>query len=66
MNLSPLIGPVDIEPALSSGQIKHVDLGGEAYSGLRPCRYEWVKQVSDACARYRVNFAFDSTGEVFY
>jgi len=65
MNLSPLIGPIDIEPALASGQIEHVDLGGEAYGGLRPCRYEWVKQVSDACARHRVNFAFDSTGEVF-
>ena len=65
MNLSPLIGPIDIEPALSSGQIEHIDLGGEAYGGLRPCRYEWVKQVSDACVRHRVNFAFDSTGEVF-
>lgn len=35
MNLSPLIGPIDIEPALSSGQIEHIDLGGEAYGGLR-------------------------------
>ena len=65
MNLSPLIGPIDIDPALSSGQIEHIDLGGEAYGGLRPCRFEWVKQISDACARHRVNFAFDSTGEVF-
>ena len=45
--------------------IEEADLGGEAYGGLRPCRYEWVKAVSDACARHRVNFAFDSTGEVF-
>jgi hypothetical protein len=65
MNLSPLIGPIDIEPALASGQIEHIDLGGEAHGGQRPCRYEWVRQISDACARHRVNFAFDSTGEVF-
>ena len=65
MNLSPLIGPIDIEPALASGQIEHVDLGGESYGGLRPCHYEWVKKISDICAQYRVNFAFDSTGEVF-
>jgi len=65
MNLSPFIGPIDVEPAVASGQIEHIDLGGEGYGGWRPCHYEWVKQVSDTCARYRVNFSFNSTGAFF-
>ncbi|MDO4216620.1 MAG: DUF5131 family protein [Bacteroidales bacterium] len=65
INLSPLIGRVDVEPAVASGQIEHIDLSGEGFGGSRRCHYEWVKQVSDLCARYRVNFAFDATGTFF-
>ncbi len=65
MNLAPFIGSVDVEPAVRTGQIEHIDLGGEGFGGRRPCRFEWVKAVSDTCTRYRVNFAFDSTGAFF-
>ena len=65
MNLAPLLGPVDITPALASGQIEYVGLGGEGFGGHRPCRYEWVKQISDDCRRYRVNFTFNATGSTF-
>lgn len=65
MNLAPLVGDIDIRPALSSGQIEQVDLGGESFGGVRPCHYEWVKAVSDACRKFGVNFAFNSTGTIF-
>ena len=65
MNLAPLIGEIDISPALASGQIECVCCGGESFGGERPCRYEWVKRISDDCRRHRVNFAFNSTGTCF-
>lgn len=65
MNLAPLLGPIDITAALASGQIESVCLGGEGFGGHRPCRYEWIKQISDDCARYQVNFTFNATGAVF-
>ena len=65
MNLAPLIGSIDIKPALASGQIESVCLGGESFGGQRPCHYEWVKKISDDCKKYRVNFTFNSTGSVF-
>ena len=65
LNLAPFIGPIDIMPAVSTGQIEHIDLGGESFGGKRPCHYEWVKAVSDACEEYKVNFVFNATGDVF-
>lgn len=65
MNLAPLLSEIDITPALASGQIEYVGLGGEGFGGHRPCRYEWVKKISDACRKYKVNFTFNATGSVF-
>ena len=65
MNLAPMIGPIDVEPAVSTGQIEEIDLGGESFGGKRPCHYEWVKAVSDSCERHKVNFVFNATGDVF-
>ena len=65
MNVAPLIGALDLTPALESGQIETVCCGGESFGGERPCRYEWVKKISDDCRRYKVNFAFNSTGTRF-
>ena len=65
INLAPLIGEVDITPALASGQIKNVNLGGEGFGFNRPCHYEWIKRVSDDCARYKVNFTLNAIGSVF-
>ena len=64
-NIAPMIGPVDITPALESGQIELVYLGGEGFGIHRECRYEWVKKVSDDCYKYKVNFIFNSTGTNF-
>ena len=65
INLAPLIGEVDITPALASGQIENVNLGGEGFGFNRPCHYEWIRRVSDDCARYRVNFTLNAIGSVF-
>ena len=65
MNLAPMIGPIDITPALESGQIETVMIGGEGFGGTRPCHYEWIKKVSDDCYRHKVNFFLDAIGSHF-
>ncbi|MCR5257405.1 MAG: phage Gp37/Gp68 family protein [Desulfovibrio sp.] len=65
LNIAPCLGFVDIEPALASGQIESVCLGGEGFGGTRPCRAEWVERTSALCRRWKVNFTFCATGEVF-
>ena len=62
---APFIGPVTIREYLPSGQIEQVLCDGEAYAGARPCRYEWVKSLSDECREYEVTFVFCSLGKCF-
>ncbi len=62
---APLIGEINIEKYLSFGKIELVMCGGENYSGARPCNYEWVKSLSDQCEKYRTNFNFIETGNIF-
>ncbi len=62
---APMIGGVDAECYLATGQIEEVICGGENYDGARPCRYEWVKSLSEQCARHNVTFNFIETGTVF-
>lgn len=66
LNLAPLLGPIDISPALESGQIEQVYLSGEGFGGTRPCRYEWMEQICSECEKHRVNFTVNSVGSVFY
>lgn len=62
---APFIGAIEADKYLSSGLIDEVLCGGENYCGARPCHYEWVKALSDACARHDVTFCFIETGTVF-
>ena len=62
---APLIGPVSLEKYLPEGQIEQVICGGENYDGSRPCRYEWVKLLSEQCCAYDVTFNFIETGTYF-
>lgn len=62
---APFIGPVNAERYLETGQIEEVLCGGENYDGARPCHYEWVKSLSEQCARHNVTFNFIETGTVF-
>ena len=65
VRLAPLLGPVDIGPYLDSGQIEVVACGGENYGGERPCDFEWVKALREACVARDVTFCFMETGTVF-
>ena len=62
---APLIGPVDAERYLATGQFEQVLCGGENYDGARPCHYEWAKGLADQCRRHNVTFDFIETGTVF-
>lgn len=62
---APLIGPVNIASYLRAGQIEQVLADGENYNGARPCRYEWIKGLSDQCKAEDVTFVFCGTGNVF-
>lgn len=62
---APLIGPVDIDKYLDSGQIEQVICGGENYDGSRPCNYDWVKVLYEQCKSHDVTFNFIETGSVF-
>ena len=62
---APFIGPLDIGKYLAEGRIEQVLCGGENYDGSRPCRYEWVKSLSDQCRAYDVTFNFIETGTIF-
>ena len=65
INLAPMLTEIDITPALASGQIENVNLGGEGFGGDRPCHYEWIRRVSDDCTKYRVNFTVNAIGSHF-
>ncbi len=65
MMSAPMIGPVDAERYLASGQIQEVLCGGENYDGARPCHYSWVKSLSDQCRRHDITFNFIETGTRF-
>jgi protein gp37 len=65
INLAPMLTEMDITPALSSGQIENVNLGGEGFGFHRPCHYNWIKRVSDDCALHHVNFTVNAIGSVF-
>ena len=62
---APLIGPVEIRDYLAQGQIEQVLCDGENYGGTRPCHYEWVKCLHDACREFNITFVFCSTGRRF-
>ncbi|MBR4749076.1 MAG: DUF5131 family protein, partial [Abditibacteriota bacterium] len=62
---APLIGSVSIDRYLACGQLEQVLCDGENYGGARPCRYEWVKALSEECRQRNVTFVFCGTGRRF-
>ena len=60
--LAPLISHIDIRPALKSGQIEEVQVGGENYNNPRPCNQDWVESLSWQCEQYNVNFFWYESG----
>ena len=62
---APLLGPISIGRYLDSGMIEQVACGGENYGGTRPCDFEWVKALREACVSRNITFCFMETGTVF-
>lgn len=62
---APFIGPISLEPYLSTGQIEQVNCGGENYDGCRPCYHDWVVTLSNECRKHDVTFCFLETGTKF-
>ena len=62
---APLIGALDIDEYLATGQIEQIVAGGENYGGRRPCDFDWVKSLSRQCIRHDVRFCFIETGTSF-
>lgn len=59
---APLLSPIDLEPALASGQICEVSAGGENYDNPRPCHYEWYEDMAAQCRKYGISFHWYESG----
>ena len=65
LHCAPLLGPLDIETYLDSGEIEQVACGGENYGGSRPCDFAWVKKLQEECVKRNITFCFMETGTTF-
>lgn len=61
LSVEPLLGPVDVRPALESG-IRWVVAGGESGPGARPCELDWLRDIRDACREVGVPFFLKQLG----
>lgn len=52
LSLEPLLGPVDLSPAL--GHLDWVIVGGESGHGARPCNIEWIRSIVKQCQAAQV------------
>lgn len=62
---APLLSKIEIDKYLDMNFIEQVVVGGENYENARPCHYEWVKELSEACLQRNITFCFIETGSVF-
>ena len=62
---APLLSKIEIDKYLDMNFIEQVVVGGENYENARPCHYEWVKELSEACRQRNITFCFIETGSVF-
>lgn len=63
--ISPMLEYVNLTELLPYGLIERVCVGGESYSGARPCHFEWVEQIFLDCQKYNTEFNFHQTGSNF-
>jgi protein gp37 len=60
LHMEPLLGPVDISPALP--HIQWVVVGGENGPGARPMNPDWVRSIRDQCVKAGIKFWFKGFG----
>lgn len=61
----PLLEPVDLSHALSTGQIEKVTAGGESGPQARVCDLQWIESLRRQCIAHQVPFFFKQTGARF-
>ena len=64
LSCEPLLGPVDLDPYLETGDIRWVIDGGESGPGRRSGNPEWFRRIRDACQAYGVPY-FHKQGFAF-
>lgn len=60
----PLLERIDLTPYLTPA-VSQVIAGGESGDDARVCRYDWVLDLRDQCAKHGVAFRFKQTGARF-
>ena len=61
----PLLGPMNLEKYLVSGQFENLVAGGESGEEARVCNYDWILSLHDQCVRHHIPFWFKQTGRYF-
>ena len=63
----PLLERVDLLPYLEGGRIDSVIAGGESgdFEAARPCDFDWILGIRDACIMTGTSFTFKQTGANF-
>ena len=64
LSCEPLLGPVDLNPYLETGDIRWVIDGGESGPGRRGGNPDWFRRIRDACRTYGVPY-FHKQGFAF-
>lgn len=65
LSCEPLLGPIDLEPYLSTNpdeSIHWVIAGGESGAHSRPMNPEWVRSLRNQCQKHSVAFHFKQWG----
>ena len=63
----PLLGRIELLPYLEGGRIESVIAGGESgdFIEARPCDFDWILGIRDACIMTGTSFTFKQTGSKF-
>ena len=64
LSCEPLLGPVDLDRYMRSGDIRWVIDGGESGPGRRGVNPDWFRRIRDACQAYSVPY-FHKQGSAF-
>ncbi len=61
----PLLEQIDLRPYNIGSWVEQVVVGGESGYDARPCHFDWVMELREACVGSNVSFWFKQTGSRF-
>ena len=62
VSAEPLLGPVDLSPWLSKGELDWIIVGGESGARARPMELDWARQIRDQALKADVPFFLKQLG----